>query len=316
MKARPLRESLADRPLLFAPVLPSLRSPAHRIAERVDETARLLMKLPRVDAIYVPELVEENHEGRPRYRSYDPSEYVVHLTSRTGHPGIVTKVVAHMESVLALQEWAERSVRRGVRNVVLVGGSSSKIPYPGPAVEEADRAVVPVLEAAGGVVGNITIPHRTDEAARMLRKTKAGVTFFTTQLLFDAEGVIDSIREYGRLCRDAAIVPATVILSFAPLGDEDDIEFVRWLGAHLPEEVEQVLLQDEQALSRRTVELALSVWTEVVGATSRSSVPLGVSVEQVSARHLVSARDLLTAFSGLLPPRNPYHPTPTPRSDE
>jgi hypothetical protein len=305
MTAPSLRDSLRDSPLFFAPVLPSLRSPAHRIAERVDETARLLLKVPRVDAVYVPELVEENHEGRPRYRSYDPGEYVVHVTSRTGHPGIVTKVVAHVESIPALRDWAERSVRRGVRNVVLVGGSSSRIPYPGPPVEAADRVVVPILAAQGGVVGNITIPHRTEEATRMLRKTRAGVVFFTSQLLFEAQGIIDAIKGYGRLCAGAGVAPATVVLSFAPLGDEDDIEFVRWLGAHLPDDVEQALLQDEQALSRRTVELALSVWTEVVGATAGAGVPLGVSVEQVSARHFVSARDLLIAFSGLLPERRP-----------
>ncbi len=300
---RSLRESLRDHPLFFAPVLPSLRSPAHRIAERVDETARLLLKAPRVDAVYIPELVEENHEGRPRYRSYDPGEYVVHVTSRTGHPGIVTKVVAHVESPSALRDWAERSVRRGVQNIVLVGGSSDRIPYPEPPVEEADRIVVPILAAQGGVVGNITIPHRAEEATRMLRKTRAGVVFFTSQLLFEAQGIIDAITGYGRLCAAAGITPATVVLSFAPLGDEDDIEFVRWLGAHLPDDVEQALLQDEQALSRRTVELALSVWTEVVGATAGAGVPLGVSVEQVSTRHFVSARDLLIAFSGLLPER-------------
>jgi 5,10-methylenetetrahydrofolate reductase len=315
MNPPPLRPVLQDHPLFFAPVVPSLRSPAHRIAERVEETSRLLQRIPRVDAVYVPELVEENHEGRPRYRSYDPAEYVVHVTSRTGHPGIVTKVVAHLGSVSALRDWAERSVRRGVANVVLVGGSSRPIPYPGPPVEDADRAVVPILEAGGGVVGNITIPHRVDEASRMLRKTRAGAAFFTTQLLFEAQGVIDALREYGRLCRKGGVPPATVVLSFAPLGDEDDIEFVRWLGAHLPEEVEQALLQDEQALSRRTVELALSVWTEVVGATTQAGVPLGVSVEQVSARHFVSARDLLTAFAGLLPRRHTPPVPELPRAD-
>jgi 5,10-methylenetetrahydrofolate reductase len=193
-------------------------------------------------------------------------------------------------------------VRRSVRNVVLVGGTSRRIPYPGPPVEEADRAVVPIFEAAGGVVGNITIPHRSDEPGRMLRKTQAGVAFLTTQLLFEAQGIIAAIRSYGLLCKAAGIAPATIVLSFAPLGDEDDIEFVRWLGALLPDEVEQALLQDEQALSRHTVELALSVWTEVVAATSAAGVPLGVSVEQVSARHFVSARDLLTSFGDLLTP--------------
>ena len=302
MTPRSLREALADHPLFFAPVLPALRSPAHRIAERVDEAAAVIHQVPRIDAVYVPELVDENHEGRPRYRSYDPREYVVHVASRTGLPGIVTKVVVHLPSLTAVREWCERSVRMGIWNVVLVGGSSSRIPYPGPPVEEADRVVGPILAAAGGAVGNIAIPHRSGEAARLLRKTQAGAAFLTTQLLFEAPGVIDTVREYGRLCRGAGVAPATVVLSFATLGDDDDVEFVRWLGANLPEGVEEALLQEEQALSRRTVDLALSVWTEVVHATDDAGVPLGVSVEQVSARHLGHARDLAAAFAAVLPP--------------
>src|SRR5208282_992450 len=227
---RSLRAALSARPLFFAPALPSLRSPAHRIADRVIETARLLLENPRVDALYVPELLDENHEGRPRYRTYDPREYVVHVTSRTGHPGVVTKVIAHFPNLPAVQEWAERTARMGVRDIVLVGGSSHRIPYPGPSVEDADRAVLPILNSAGGSLGNIMIPHRTEEAARMLRKTQAGALFLTTQLLFEAQGTVATVREYGRLCRSSGLAPATVILSFAPLGDEDDIEFVRWLG--------------------------------------------------------------------------------------
>ncbi len=303
MTHRPLHQALRHHPLLFAPVLPPVRSPAHRIADRVAETARLLRDEPRIDAVYVPELVEENHEGRPRFRSYDPREYVLHVTSRTGHPGIVTKVVVHFPGTETLREWAERTVRMGIHHVVLVGGSSHRIPYPGPTVEAADALVVPLLKSVHGTVGNIAIAHRRDEPQRMLRKTRAGVDFLTTQLLFEAREMIDTIRDYGRLCQAEGVTPATVILSFAPLGDEDDLEFVRWLGASLPDEVEQALLQEEQAFSRRSVELALSIWTEVVNAVGGSGVPLGVNVEQVSARHFVSARDLVRAFASLLPSR-------------
>jgi hypothetical protein len=305
-----LRTSLSQYPLFLAPALPPVRSPAHRIVERVEETTRLLQKVPRVDAVYAPELVDENHEGRPRYRTYDPREYLMHVHSRTGRPGIVTKVVAHLDGTAPLLDWAERTLRIGITDVVLVGGSSSRIRYPGPAVEEADRAVAPLVGPFGGTVGNIAIPQRSGEAARMLRKTQAGASFLTTQLLFDAGDTIDAIREYGRLCRSAGVEPATIVLSFAPLGDEDDLEFVRWLGAHLPEAVEQALLQDEQALSRRSVELALSVWTEVEAATSAVDVPLGVSVEQVSARNLTAVQDLLRSFTDLLPPRPTAVPLP------
>jgi hypothetical protein len=300
---RPFREVLRHSPLLAAPVVPPLRAPGHRIVERVGETVALLGAVPRVDAVYVPELLDENHEGRPRFRTYEPREYALHVMSRTGLPGIVTKVVAHLPNPRALETWVDRSLRDGITNFVLVGGSNSHTSYPGPSVEDSDRAIAPVVKAAGGVVGNIAIPQRRDEAARMLRKTEAGVSFFTTQLLFESGSIIDVLGQYARRCRAARVVPASVILSFASLADEDDIDFARWLGAQLPEDIEEALLQDEAALPKRSIELALGVWTSIQAATDQWGVPIGVSVEQVSSRQFGSARDLLKAFAEILPAR-------------
>ena len=42
----------------------------------------------------------------------------------------MNKVVAHLPSLDAVAAWARETVDRGVRNVVLVGGSSRYIPYP------------------------------------------------------------------------------------------------------------------------------------------------------------------------------------------
>ncbi len=302
MTHRTLHEALGADPLFFAPVVPSARSPAHRIAERVDEVVRAIERLDRVDAIFVPELIEENHEGRPRYRTSDPGEFALHVTARTGHSAVVAKVVAHFEGDAAIDDWARACVRAGIVNTVLVGGSSRFVPYPGPAVVEADRRVAPVFRAAGGLVGNVAIPQRRGEAERMLMKTRAGASFLTTQLLFEADATARTVAGYGQLCRESGVAPATLVASFAPVGDEDDLDFARWLGAFVPDEVERALLEDDQGFSRRSVDLALTVWKSIVRATSGSGVPLGVNVEQVSARHLETARELIRRFTEILPP--------------
>jgi 5,10-methylenetetrahydrofolate reductase len=297
---RPLREALRDTPLFFEPVPPSSRAKAARAAAEVEGVVALVNANPRIDALDVPELVDENHEGRPLYRTEDPRHYGRVLAERTGREVVVNKVVAHLENPEAIERWATETVRMGIRHVVLVGGTSRYIPYPGPAVTEADRICRPIVEGAGGLVGNITIPQRDGEPHRMLSKTRAGASFFTTQIVFDAESTFTMVREYDLLCRLASLAPVPVLLSFAPLVDDQDAEFIRWLGADVPEPVERAILEgDDGGAVRRSVERALEVWTSVV-ERSRSAgveVPLGVNVEQISARHLGDARTFLDAFA-------------------
>jgi len=293
---RSLSEALRAAPLLFEPVPSPARTPSHRVEERTAAVARLIQEVPRVDAIDIPELVDENHEGQPHYHSGDLPAYARTLAERTGREAILNKVVAHLPSTLALEQWARDTVSKGIRHAVLVGGSSRYIPYPGPPVAEADQLCRPIFAAAGGSIGNIAIPQRTGEAHRMLAKTRAGAAFFTTQLLFDAESARKVLVQYDLLCRQASIPPAAVLLSLAPIADDQDAEFVRWLGADLPDSAERTILEGEEGeAARRSVELAVGVWEDVARTahSERFGVPIGVNVEQVSARHLEVAGALL-----------------------
>jgi 5,10-methylenetetrahydrofolate reductase len=134
----------------------------------------------------------------------------------------------------------------------------------------------------------------------MLSKTRAGASFFTTQIVFDADAAFQMVRQYDLLCRQASLVPVAVLLSFAPLVDEQDAEFVRWLGADVPEAAEHAILEGEDGgAAQRSVDRALEVWESVTRRASEVGleVPLGVNVEQISVRHLGHAATFLTAFA-------------------
>jgi len=297
---RPLSEALRSAPLFFEPVPPPARTPAHRVEERTAAVVRLVESVPRVDGLVVPELVDENHEGQPHYRSSDPRVYARELAERTGREVVVNKVVAHLPDIPAVEQWARETVDRGIRHVVLVGGSSRYIPYPGPPVAEANRLCRPIFTDAGGSIGNIAILQRAGEAHRMLAKTRAGASFFTTQLLFDAVAAREVLLRYDLLCRQASLPPAAVLLSFAPIADDEDAEFVRWLGADLPDSTERAILGgEEREAAPRSVAMAIAVWEEVdrMARAERLSIPVGVNVEQISARHLETAGMLLREFA-------------------
>ncbi len=297
---RPLLEALRSAPVFFEPVTPSLRARPERAAAYVEELAGRLEREELLDAFDVPELVDENHDGRPYYRSLDPRQFGSSLRERLGREVIVNKVVAHLSSTTALADWTRETLAAGIHHLVLVGGSSRYIPYPGPSVIEADRLCAGLVRDRGGLIGNIAIPQRQGEAHRMLAKTRAGAAFFTTQILFDSESILGAIREYGALCEKAGILPASVLLSLAPIADETDAEFVRWLGADIPEPAEREILNgDERQAGTRSIAHARRVWESVRSGTAESGthVPIGVNVEQLTQRHLDVAVEMLRALA-------------------
>jgi len=301
--SRTFEAALTRAPVFFEPVPPSLRTRPDRVDAYFHELATRLQSVDLLDAIDVPELIDENHDGRPYYRTADPREIGRQLAELVQRPVVVNKVVAHLPSQAALVEWVQQTLAGGIRHVVLVGGSSRYIPYPGPQVIEADRACSGILRAQGGHVGNIAIPQRQGEAHRMLAKTRAGASFFTTQILFDSESLRRTLREYDALCQKSGVPPAAVLLSFAPLSDETDAEFVRWLGADIPEAAERWILNgEESSAGDRAIQHARRVWTDTrAGADADGlSLALGINVEQLTQRHLEVALRMLSELATLV----------------
>lgn len=301
--SRTFEAALTHTPVFFEPVPPSLRTREDRVEAYFNELATRLRSVASLDAIDVPELIDENHDGRPYYRTADPRQIGRQLAERVQRPVVVNKVVAHLPSEAALVDWTRETLDGGIHDIVLVGGSSRYIPYPGPQVIEADRACSNILRERGGHLGNIAIPQRQGEAHRMLAKTRAGASFFTTQILFDSESLRRTLREYDALCQKAGVSPAAVLLSFAPLADETDAEFVRWLGADIPEAAERWILDGgDVGAGERAIEHASRVWTATRSGADADglSVVLGINVEQLTQRHLDVALRMLAELSALV----------------
>jgi hypothetical protein len=302
-----LWEWLGKTPLLFEPVPPARRSPQATANRLLDDLASSLRGIPQLCAVNVPEVLEENHEGRPFYRTSDPRDFARGLGERLGLDPVVNKVVVHLPSRGAFRRWAEETiVERGIHNVVVVGGSSGLRHYGGPTVVEASGILNELFRTSGlreGVVGNVCLPSRPDEADRLLTKTLMGGRFTTTQILFHTRELEKLLAGYDRLCREFQVPPATVVISVAPISDVHDLEFVRWLGATVPPSVEDRLLgEGSEEARRQSIRLALNVWRGARSFCRRRGlkVPLGVNVEQLSHHNLAAAVEMAGAMARAL----------------
>src|SRR3989442_12103524 len=94
------------------------------------------------------------------------------------------------------------------------------------------------------------------------------------------------LRACGRRCSSQNLKPATVLLSFAPVSDYQDIEFLVWLGATVSSRTEEALLPSPGGPpGRASLDVAPTLWSHLHAAAAQSHppVPLGVNVQGASS---------------------------------
>lgn len=248
-----------------------------------------LSRLPPGVRVNVPEVIDENQRGEPFYKNEDTLAFIDRLRDAgIQAPVLVNKVVVQTPGLNGFESWLDGAIRaHGVHEFVLVGGNHSSTPYPGPTVLAATRAA---LKRAKVRVGNICIPDRANEPQRLLDKTRAGASFFTTQVLFETTALRSTLHEYARLCRDARLAPAEVFLTFSPVATEHHLDFIRWLGANVPPHAERRLLKGGAAMIPNSIELARELWNDA--KRDNPGLTLGLNVAGLFHHNLDAAVDL------------------------
>lgn len=298
---RPFRDRLDSTPVVLEIVPPSRRSSEKAVLSLVERVRHTIASLPTIDGLNLPQVLDENHAGEPFLRNLDPREFAARLGKDLTVDPIINTVVAHAPSAAAFRAWVRDSLDSyGFRSFVLVGGISSRIRYPGPTVIEANQILRSAArDRADVALGNITIPERDHEVDRLVEKTRAGCDFFTTQVLFEAEPMGTVLRAYGKRCAAEGLKPATILLSFAPVTDYQDVEFLLWLGATVTPRTEEALFPPgDSPPGRASLDVARSLWSHLRAAAnqSRPPVPLGVNVEEVSLHNFDLAVQMAHEF--------------------
>ena len=296
----PLRDNKTGDQVRDAKILKNLNS-------RKEELGVALSSFSRLNAISVPELVEENHEGRPRYNSIYTRALARGTADILHIDALVNKVVAHIEDYEKFVEWIKETHSLGISNLIFVGGNTRHHRYPGPSVSEANviaRRLWEEFHEEEITIGNISLPERRDEAKRMLFKTLAGAEFFTTQLLFDSTQEVNILTEYYRQCTVAGVKPATVLFSFGPVRSIADLNLLDFLAVELPDQAKDYILEnnDLSEASKRSTFNSLRVYGEILSAIEDRGikVPIGVNVEQLTKSNLQSSLTMLENFEKVI----------------
>ncbi|MDN3520784.1 hypothetical protein [Halomonas ramblicola] len=285
-------DSLASRPappheLVLEAVPPELEQGRRGIEATLEKVADLHHALG-LDAVNIPEIREESAKSdkgerrKPFAPRVEPRELARCIQERLDVPCIINRVVVHLERERQLDWFRETWEDYGVRRFVLVGGERSDRRYPGPSVTETCRLLRERVDVPGLRLGNICIPTRRGEVARMRAKLDAGADFFTTQVVFHAEEVTALLDALGD--RPGGGRAPGLLLSLAPVRSERNIRFLRWLGVSLSDELEAWLsAAGPEAVTERSLTHIRGTWARIAGhaAAAGSPWPLGVNLAPI-----------------------------------
>ena len=306
----PLKDKLLDAslPVKFFELVP----PAAEKPGAVEATLAELKKVRHLaDAVNLPEIRDESR-STPRTARFVPRVEPRLLGARIlrdlNLEVVVNRGVVYEPGQL---RWTEETHGDfGIHNIVLVGGESSQLSYPGPSVVEAAEQIRSARPEM--CLGGITIPSRPHEADRIRRKNAAGLVFFTTQILFDSNDIVWLIQQLNGL-------EARVFLSFAPVSHPRDLEFLRWLGADIPADLDRFLLRGEASDSDssstptksagepapagssldRSLDLAQRILMDVFDNLPPDPPPLGLNIEHINQRNFRPALRMLEHLGSL-----------------
>ncbi|MCS7244675.1 MAG: hypothetical protein RMJ38_00910 [candidate division WOR-3 bacterium] len=269
-----------DLEIIFTVIPPPLEWDISKVERKAFEVANIT-KVLDINFISLPEVVEERSRGHriiPFKMKIDNVVFGEMIKSFDRDLEIIVNKISVIMDKQEFESWIEQNSKK-FNYLLIVGGESSKIRYEG-------YYPIPATIIARNHFKNIygiTIFHRRDEAKRLLEKTKAGMKAFVSQIVFELESAKFVINEYIKLCREENIEPSKIFISFAPVSQLKDVEFLKWLGVYIPKDIESFILEDEKKLEKRSIEIIESLFHELCFLNINN---LGVNIEHVMYNNL------------------------------
>ena len=292
----------AKRPVVAYEILPprekdgTLNSYAEKISSLLSQT--------HIDAINIPEVHDEDERGiRPvkNLERAEAREFGKLLQDNVGIEVIVNRVTVHQNLDYQKNWIKETFYDYDIENLILVGGEKNDTKYIGPSVNETSEYITRDLNTGKFDVfcGGITIPSRKMESERLLRKGSNGIEFFTSQVLYDSVKTKKMLKYYNDICKRNNVLPRRILLSFAPVSSQENINFLKWLGVEIPQETEKRLKQDNRRMSEESLKIASEILNDILNNNKELgiTVPIGLNIEHIMSYNFQSSISMLQELS-------------------
>lgn len=276
-----------DGVLLYGLTPPRRTSTADQV-DSIATAAMARLRSVQVDGLVLYDVdAEADRTGASRPFPFmpmmDPAEFLDHHLTDWSGPVIVYRAVGKYTGS-QLDHWLSEVDRERVLTV-LVGAASRHQPVQTSLPDAYRRhAALSLAPRMGGVV--IAERHAASgtEHERMLRKQDAGCEFFVSQVCYDLDHTRNLLSDYTHSCRGRGLDPQPVVLTLAPCGSVQTLEFMAWLGIDVPRWLRAEITRGDPLTV--SYEQCLTNARALIAYCRHLGLPFGINVESLTNRKL------------------------------
>jgi len=240
-----------------------------------------------IDALVVYDVQDESArtaEERPFpfANSLDPFEYASQYLQHLDVPKIIYRP-AGKYSKDELAQWLQGLSSHGF-HPIFVG-----LPTPDYVVKTSLKEAYELwrVHEEYSVIGAVTIPERhailKDEDVRILDKVDSGVSYFISQCIFNVEYTKQILDDLATTCANKNKELPTLIFTLTVCGSVKTLQFMEWLGIHIPDDIKAELQVSANPVAR-SVEIAVAIAKDLIQYCQARSIPFGFNIESVAIR--------------------------------
>ena len=272
--------------LLYGITPPKAGTTPERVAEIAQKTSERLTALD-IDALVVYDVQDESArttEERPFpfINALNPLSFAADHLGTLNAPKIIYRPAGKF-SAAELTDWLDELHERQFYPV-FVGVPAPDYPVK-TSLPEAYQLWSRHQDTS--VVGAVTIPERhnvlKDEDVRMLDKMHCGVSYFISQCVFNLDYAKQVIEDLAIRCSGQQVKPPTIIFTITACGSTKTLQFMEWLGIHVPDELKEELKTSDDMLEK-SVQICLDIASELTTYCLERSIPFGFNIESVAIR--------------------------------
>jgi hypothetical protein len=272
--------------LLYGITPPKAQTAPEKVLEMAEKSMQILCTLD-MDALVVYDVQDESArttEERPFPFSsaLDPLEYTRRFLHELDVPKIIYRPAGKF-SQDELTDWLH-ALKGNNCYPVFVG-----VPAPDyiPKTSLKEAYELWRQHEDHSVIGAVTIPERhavlKDEDARMLDKMRSGVSYFISQCIFNVGYTKQTLDALVNACRRENKEIPTIVFTLTICGSVKTLQFMEWLGIHIPEDIKEELKICSSPVTR-SVEIATEIAKDLTQYCQERSIPFGFNIESVATR--------------------------------
>jgi hypothetical protein len=275
--------------LLYGITPPKAQTEPAKVAEIAEKALGILCNLD-IDALVVYDVQDESartSEERPFpfTSALDPFDYASQYLEKLQIPKIIYRPAGKFTKE-ELLTWLD-DLKAHTFYPIFVG-----LPSPDYVVKTSLSEAYKIWRenhAAHSVIGAVTIPERhavlKDEDVRILDKVSCGVSYFISQCIFNVEYTKKTLQDLVAACRRQNKDIPTIIFTLTICGSVKTLQFMEWLGIHIPDDI-KAELQGCENPAQRSVEIAMATAKELSAYCVENGIPFGFNIESVATRKI------------------------------